>query len=185
MNYRKIWENYNNQKIPENYDIHHIDGNHNNNDPQNLICVSLQEHLDIHYKQKDWGAVQAILLRMTYDKEAISESASKAQIDRFEKGKHNFQIMTAERRSEISKKTLQKRIKENGVAFLGIENTVENSRKAGKKAAENKAGFLNINSENHGSKHVKGTCWWTNIETGERVRSSAQPGETWKRGMIK
>ena len=80
---------------------------------------------------------------------------------------------------------MQKRIKENGVAFLGIENTVENSRKAGKKAAENKAGFLNINSENHGSKHVKGTCWWTNIETGERVRSSAQPGETWKRGMIK
>lgn len=185
MNYRKIWEKYNNKKIPKGYDIHHIDGNRNNNDIKNLVCVSLQEHLGIHYNQKNWGAVQAILLRMSYDKEAISEAASKSQIDLLKKGKHNFQIMTNERRSEISKNTIQKRIKENNVAFLGIKNVIENSRKSGKKAAEKKAGFLNTDSKKHGSNYVKGTYWWINTETGKRVRASTQPGKIWKRGMIK
>ena len=69
MNYRKIWEEFNDKKIPEGYEIHHMDGNHRNNDPQNLLCVSIQEHLDIHYHQQDWGAVQAILIRMNYQKD--------------------------------------------------------------------------------------------------------------------
>jgi hypothetical protein len=185
MHYRKIWETYNNKKIPKNHDIHHIDGDRTNNDPSNLMCVSLEEHLEIHYKQKDWGAVQAILMRMECDSNQISEAASKFQLSKLKNKEHNFQKMTLERRSEISRKTIQKRMRENGVAFLGIKDVVENSRNAGKKAAEKKAGFLNINSENHGSKHVKGTCWWTNIETGERIRAKEAPNEKWKRGMLK
>ena len=37
---------------------------------------------------------------------------------------------------------------------MGIPDIIENSRKAGKIAAENKAGFLNVESENHGSKFI-------------------------------
>jgi len=52
-NYRKIYEQYYGP-IPRDeqgrsYEIHHIDGNHSNNDPTNLKCVSIQEHYDIHY----------------------------------------------------------------------------------------------------------------------------------------
>ena len=80
---------------------------------------------------------------------------------------------------------MSKRLEKDGVAFLGIKDTELNAKNAGKAAAEKKAGFLNTQSKNHGSKHVKGTCWWTNIETGERMRAKVAPCEKWKRGMIK
>ena len=55
--YRKIYESHNGP-IPKedngrSYEIHHIDGNHFNNDPSNLKAVSIQEHYDIHYSQGD------------------------------------------------------------------------------------------------------------------------------------
>lgn len=184
MHYRKIWEEYNQTSIPDGYEIHHIDGNRINNDPTNLLCVSIEEHLQIHKQQEDWGAVQAILARME-NREDIKDAARKAQIKRLKENRHNFQLMKPERRTEISKKTLSKRLEKDGVAFLGIKDTKLNATNAGKAAAEKKAGFLNTQSENHGSKHVKETCWWTNSETGERVRSKEAPSEIWKRGMIK
>lgn len=184
MQYRQIWEQYNNQTIPEGHEIHHIDGNRSNNDPSNLLCVSIEQHLEIHRKQEDWGAVHAILARMS-DREGIREAASKAQKKRLLEDRHNFQIMSPKRRTEISKSTLEKRLREHGVAFLGIDDPKENSRRAGMIAAEKKAGFLNTKSDNHGSKHVKGTCWWTNVDTGERVRSISPPSDKWKRGMLK
>jgi hypothetical protein len=177
MPYRKLYEKHHGVIIEPGYEIHHIDGNHSNNTIENLLCVTTEQHLEIHKKQKDWGAVQAILMRLE-NKEDISEVASKFQQQLLEKGTHNFQTMSKERRSEISKNTHKTR----GTAFLGIKDTVENSRNAGKKAAELKAGFLNTNSNNHGSKHVKGTCWWVNPE-GKRKRAATQPGPEWQQGM--
>jgi hypothetical protein len=60
INYRKIYEKIKGP-IPKGYEIHHIDGNHNNNDIDNLKCVSIQEHYEIHKKQGDWGACRKIL----------------------------------------------------------------------------------------------------------------------------
>lgn len=51
--YRKIWEKYNNQKIPVGYHIHHIDGNRENNDPTNLMCLSAEDHHKLHLEQGD------------------------------------------------------------------------------------------------------------------------------------
>jgi hypothetical protein len=122
MHYRKIWEEHNQQSISDGYEIHHKDGNRANNNPDNLLCLSIEEHLEIHRKQEDWGAVQAILARMKdRDRDGIREAASKAQKKRLEENRHNFQIMTSERRTEISKKTLNKRLEKHGVAFLGID----------------------------------------------------------------
>lgn len=55
MNYRKIWE-ANNGTIPtdelgRSYEIHHIDGNRKNNHLSNLMCVSIEEHYNIHLNQ--------------------------------------------------------------------------------------------------------------------------------------
>jgi hypothetical protein len=47
MDYRKLYEN-SNGKIPKNWDIHHIDFNHKNNDIENLIAVPKMVHVVIH-----------------------------------------------------------------------------------------------------------------------------------------
>ena len=97
-----------------------------------------------------------------------------------EQGKHNFQKTD---KKDIGRKTIKKRLEKGLPAFLNIKDTKENSRKAGKIAAEKKAGFLNVESENHGSKYVKNTYWWINIETGKKIRSFCAPNEKWKKGM--
>lgn len=76
-NYRKIWEKHYG-KIPKDndgrpYEIHHKDGNRNNNDINNLICISIKEHYNIHYKQGDYGACVMIGKRMNLPIDYISE----------------------------------------------------------------------------------------------------------------
>lgn len=178
--YRKIWESHYGP-IPDGKEIHHIDGDRSNNNIDNLLLVTIQEHLAIHKSQGDWGAVQAILMRMSVQErgENISEYASKAQQKLISNGNHNFQKID---RKTISKKTIDARIANGSPAFLGIADTVENARNAGLKAKELQAGFLNTESEKHGSKYVKDTVWWTHV-TGKRKRSECSPGEDWKRGM--
>ena len=66
--YRKIWESINGP-IPKDqngksYEIHHIDGDRTNNHISNLRLVTMQEHYEIHYNQGDYGACQAIAMRM-------------------------------------------------------------------------------------------------------------------------
>lgn len=68
MNYRQIWQQANGP-IPvdeqgRSYEIHHLDGNRNNNELSNLICVSIEEHYRIHERQGDEAACHAIRVRM-------------------------------------------------------------------------------------------------------------------------
>ena len=78
--YRKIYEQHYGP-IPKDdtgrtYEIHHKDGNRKNNDIENLQCVSIQEHYDIHYSQGDWAACQAISKRMNISPEENSKICS-------------------------------------------------------------------------------------------------------------
>lgn len=75
--YRKIWETHFG-KIPKDengrsYEIHHIDGNHTNNNIENLKCLSIQEHYNIHYKNGDFGACVMIAKRMNMTPTFLSE----------------------------------------------------------------------------------------------------------------
>ena len=49
----KVWEKHNGKKKPVGYHIHHVDGNPNNNDISNLICITHEEHYLIHKKQAE------------------------------------------------------------------------------------------------------------------------------------
>ena len=107
--YRKIYEQHYGP-IPKDeegrtYDVHHIDGDHNNNEPSNLKAVSLQEHYNIHETQGDIGACRAIRLRMKkedIDKQILSELSSRIQRERIENGTHNFlDREDAKRRAKI------------------------------------------------------------------------------------
>jgi len=73
------------------YDIHHIDGNSNNNCIDNLQAVSIREHYDIHVKQREYGAAILIARRMETPPENISDIVKKQQKNLLDEGKHNFQ----------------------------------------------------------------------------------------------
>lgn len=114
--HRKIWIK-NNGPIPKDqngrsYEIHHIDGNHSNNDLTNLKLVTIEEHYLIHESQMDWGACLLIAKRMRATPELISELSRKSALIRIEKGTHNFS-------SELSKRVQSNRIKEGSHNFQG------------------------------------------------------------------
>lgn len=186
-NYVKIWEECNGQRLPDNMEIHHIDGNRSNNSPTNLLAVTINEHLEIHTKQQDYGAVQAILLRINRTEEQnemLRICASKHQRELLEKGEHNFQRISKNRRSEISRQVgILTRDQNKGLHKFNSDpvKASENSRLAGIISRDKKAGFHDPSKS--GSRVVKNTQWWVNCDTGERVRSAEQPGDKWKRGM--
>lgn len=78
--YRKIWESVNGE-IPKDdsgrsYEIHHIDGNHTNNEISNLKLVTIEEHYHIHFMQCDYAACHMIAKRMAKTPEELSKTIS-------------------------------------------------------------------------------------------------------------
>jgi hypothetical protein len=94
------------------YDIHHIDGNHKNNDILNLIALPIQEHYNVHLKQGDYSACVLIALRMNMSKEEISKLNKQAAIKRRDEGKCNFG-------SEYASKVQRKLVEEGRHHMLG------------------------------------------------------------------
>lgn len=91
----KIWKQRHG-KIPRDkdgrsYEIHHLDGNPENNNIDNLICVSIQEHYNIHKSQGDYGAAFLIANRMKEKPSDIAEVARQGSLKRLREGTHNFQ----------------------------------------------------------------------------------------------
>ena len=77
--YRKIYEAHNG-RIPKDsdgrrYHIHHVDGNRTNNQINNLIAVSIEDHYQIHLKQGDWAACIKLAGQMSWSHEEISKLA--------------------------------------------------------------------------------------------------------------
>lgn len=103
------------------YDIHHIDGNRNNNNPNNLVAVSIQEHYDIHYAQGDWGACHKIGLRMKLSPNELSSIATKSNLERVANGTHPWAG------GDFSRK----RVNEGTHNFLGVSNPVHQKIKDG------------------------------------------------------
>jgi hypothetical protein len=66
--YRRIWTDaigiIPTDENGRTYEIHHLNGDHSDNRLENLICVSIQEHYEIHSNQSDFQAMAAIAIRM-------------------------------------------------------------------------------------------------------------------------
>jgi hypothetical protein len=183
-NYVRIWEKYNGKKLPENMEIHHIDGNHQNNDPNNLVALTIEEHLEIHKKQQDHGAVQAILMRMQrtpeYD-DLIRVSASKKQKELLLKGTHNFQKMSRKKRVEVSRnvglKTLNEKI---GIHAINADPILSKQNAIRGRSGLSREKELEMMAK--WREKVSGSKWWTH-PSGKRKRSKDKPGIEWKEGM--
>lgn len=96
INYRRIWISHYG-KIPKDangrsFDIHHLDGNIENNSIENLIAVSVLEHYYLHKDQKEYGAAAMIARRMKIKPNDLSETVKLQMQELVESGKHNFLV---------------------------------------------------------------------------------------------
>jgi len=92
--YRKIYQQHYG-KIPKDsngrtFDIHHINGNHNDNRIENLIALSIQDHYKIHYEQGDWYACYIMSKTMNLSPIEMTELSKKANQKRINNKTHNF-----------------------------------------------------------------------------------------------
>ena len=91
--YRKIYEGYYGI-IPKDennrtYEIHHIDGNPENNSKDNLVALSLQDHYDLHFSQGDYEACRLMATqRMNKTLEEISDLARLVATKQIQNGTH-------------------------------------------------------------------------------------------------
>ena len=117
--YHKIWEQSSGKKRPPGWHIHHLDNNPNNNDPENLICVSPEMHAEIHLAMynrygnyKDAVAYNRLCgskalsgykrPKWIVDKIIESRSKGKGWVS-WNKGKSGVQEYSEEMKSKISK----------------------------------------------------------------------------------
>jgi hypothetical protein len=150
--YRKIYQDYHQESLLPGIDIHHIDGDHNNNHPSNLQAVTLQEHYDIHKKQKDHYACYMISLRMSIRPDDWIEMAringKKSAIKNIENGvgltvwaKNNPDLakrMWSENGKKGSKTCKDQKI---GIYGLSKEEKIKIASLGGKRASELGLGF--------------------------------------------
>lgn len=51
--HRIVWEDANGRLLRPNEDVHHIDGDPGNNDPNNLVALTKQQHMKLHSDRED------------------------------------------------------------------------------------------------------------------------------------
>lgn len=93
MNYREIWKSHFGE-IPKDsdgrtYEIHHIDGDNTNNVIDNLKCLSIKEHYDLHYSQGDYLACLIMTERMQISQEERLVISKLAMQKRDQRGSKN------------------------------------------------------------------------------------------------
>lgn len=136
VNYRKIYEqHYGSIPKEENgrsYDIHHIDGNHDNNDPINLKAITVQEHYDIHYSQGDYGACLLIKQqRLELTPEERSNLSSLLAKRRAKQGTHPAQLMSKNGThpffsGEMQRQSNYQRVRNGTHPFVGADYNKNN-----------------------------------------------------------
>lgn len=182
-NYRRIYErNYG--PIPKDlngrtYDIHHIDGNHDNINPTNLQAVTLQEHYDIHYAQGDWAACSLIAIRLNLDPVLVSDLKSKDNKKRVAEGRHHWQD------KEAASRRNKNRIAKGNHPFIDSKMQREQGIKGGHSLANKRKNNPELDKKiksimSANGKKAKGSFWITNGLDTKMIKTTIPEG--WRKG---
>lgn len=173
--YIKVYKEYYGE-IPKDeygvsYDIHHIDGDYTNNDPSNLVALSIKEHYEVHKKQKDWGAAWAISKRVGITSEEKSEITRQMNIARAEQGMHWSQISSKNGTHPFQNKEFQRYMAEqaklNGNRSVDREWTCEVCNNSGKGMSN----YSRYHGEKCGKSSVsKGRIWINDGVSSKMIR---------------
>lgn len=165
MNYRKIYEQYHGF-IPDGHHIHHKDGNKLNNSIENLICVSPEEHYNIHYYQGDYGACWALVIT-------------------------GHKTLSIEERKELSRKQLKYQWDNNREKMLSGRRNRDDScllgrtwklkEETAKKVSSYITPFM-FTSET--ANICKNTIWINNGTKDKRIKSINNIPDGWQKGRI-
>jgi hypothetical protein len=120
--YRQIYKKLHGEipvdDLGRSYDIHHMDGDHTNNSPENLKAIPIEEHYKIHYDNSDWRACVLIGLRMKLTAEEISVLNSKAAYKRVDNGTHPW---TTSSHANAVRERVSKAVSDGTYHMLGGE----------------------------------------------------------------
>lgn len=178
--YRQLWEEANGpipkDKFNRTFEIHHINGDHNDNRLENLQCLSISDHFNVHYNQSDFLACTNIAYRMGLSGKHIKDLASLGGKEARDKGLGFHAISKEEKKKNSSK---------GGRAVKGYvwwTNGVENTKaidcpglgwQRGRTKTKKKLGF---------EKGKKLGVFWNNGK--ENKRAIDCPGSEWIRGKL-
>jgi hypothetical protein len=177
-NYRKVFERYHQCCLLPGIDIHHIDGNHDNNHPENLQAVTLHEHYNIHKSQNDHYACYMIATRMNIKPNDWLEMARingrKSAIQNRDRGigltawKKNNPELAKEQSKKAGKIGGKKSFDEKlGIHSLTPEEKRSIASSGGKKASELELGFKAGHASAAGKKGgIKGGAYAKKNRTG-------------------
>ena len=126
--YRKIWERHNGE-IPKGYHIHHLDLDKTNNKIENLICLSPQEHFELHKNNFEKYGDKRDYFSMTFLQRYLTE-------------KQDFSKYKRPPISEAHRQAISKANKGKFPSFGGFKHTKE----AKQSMAINRSGFKNWKS---------------------------------------
>jgi hypothetical protein len=125
--HRRIYEDYHKVSLLPGIEIHHIDGNHQNNNIENLLAVTPEEHYNIHYQQGDYAAALLITGRVLVDPAVKSKLASLAAVKGNAEGKCGFVLGHASEAGKLGGKAGGAYAKKNrtGIFALSPEKNKE------------------------------------------------------------
>lgn len=145
------------------YDIHHIDGDYTNNNPSNLVALSLKEHYEVHKKQQDWGSAWAIAKRFDIDPKEKAELTRQMNLTNSANGTHWSQISSKNGTHPFQNKEFQKHLAEQ--ARLAGNRAVDKSWTCEKCGCSGKgaSNYSRYHGENCGkASESKGRLWINN-----------------------
>ena len=188
--YRKIYEDHFGE-IPRDsqgrsYDIHHIDGDYNNNDISNLIAVSIEEHYKIHKEQGDWGAVFALSKRLNISQKEKSEIARNSNLARAKAGTHPSQISSRNGTHLFQNPEWQRKMMDNQLSN-GTHSAYQNwtCEKCGK-TGKHMVNYHRYHGDNCGAVSVsQGRVWVNNGSVSKMINEedlNSFLNEGWSKG---